>query len=235
MDCAVEHPYRSGRFGSGSEAVPLRPGGLDLTRRAAQCAGFAASDRVLDLGCGEGKGTQLLRDLGCRVIGLDVSTSSLASAAAHMPSLSLLAASACRLPFADATLDGIIAECSLSLVGCRRDALSECHRVLRPNGRLAITDVFARTAAVDDSPLPACLAGLSTRDEILTELALAGFQVDQWEDHTAVLKTFMARLIFESDSQNGLWNSDDAAIGATLRQRRPGYFLLIADKTRKEL
>lgn len=235
MDCAVDHPYRSGRFGSGNEAVPLRPGGLDLTRRAAQCAGFAAGDQVLDLGCGEGKGTQLLRDLGCRVIGLDVSTSSLVAAATHLPDLSLVAANACCMPFADATLDGIIAECSLSLVEHRRDALAECNRVLRPNGRLAITDVFARTAAVDDSPLPACLAGLFTRDEILAELALAGFQVDQWEDHTAVLKTFMARLIFESDSQDGLWNSNDAAIGATLRQRRPGYFLLIAAKTGKEL
>ena len=234
MDCALEHPYRSGCFG-GDATAPLRPGGLDLTRRAVQCAGFVAGDRLLDLGCGEGKGTLLLRDLGYRVVGLDVSTKSLATAAGHLSDHPLVAANACCLPFTDESFDGVIAECSLSLVEHRRDALAECYRVLRPGGCLAITDVFARAAAVDDSSLPDCLAGLSTCDEIQTELALAGFHVERWEDHTTVLKTFMARLIFESDSPNVLWNGNEPGIGATLRQRRPGYFLLIATRTRKDI
>ena len=229
MDCIAEHPYRSGRFG-GNETVPLRPGGLELTRRAAQYAGFTGGQRVLDLGCGEGKGTQCLCELGCRTIGLDVSRSSLVIAAAYAPDLLPVAASASRLPFADAMFDGIIAECSLSLVEPRCAALAECFRVLRAGGRLAITDVFAHSPAVDDSPIPGCLTGVTTRDAIEDELAQTGFCVDRWEDHSDVLRTFMARLIFESDSPNGLWNGNDATVNAALRQRRPGYYLLIASK-----
>jgi arsenite methyltransferase len=232
MGCVAEHPYRSGRFG-GNEAVPLRPGGLELTRRAAQYAGFTGGQWVLDLGCGEGKGTQWLCELGCRVIGLDVSWSSLATAAAHLPELLPITASASRLPFGEATFDGIIAECSLSLVEQRRTALAECCRVLRPGGRLAITDVFFHTPAVEDSLMSSCLAGVTKRDEIQDELVQAGFRVDLWEDHSAVLRTFMARLILESDSPNGLWNGNDATVNAALRQRRPGYYLLIASKAGK--
>lgn len=240
MDCAFERPeppYRSGRFGNGSEAAPLRPGGLDLTRRAAQCAGFAAGQRLLDLGCGEGQGTQLLCALDCRVIGLDVAKSSLTTAAAHLPDLWPVAASASRLPFADAAFDGIIAECSLSLADRRSDALAECRRVLRPGGRLAITDVFARCPAIDDAPLPDCLAGLSTQAEIEAEVARAGLAIERWEDHSAVLKTFIARLIFASEPGHGLWGDDagtDGTLGAALRERRPGYYLLIARKAGKD-
>ncbi len=229
MDCVAEHPYRSGRFG-GTEAEPLRPGGLDLTRRAMQYAGFAPGKRVLDLGCGQGAGTRLLSRWGCDAIGLDVSTTALASATRRMPGLPVIAAGAHHLPFADESLDGILAECSLSLVERRDQALTECHRALRPGGRLAITDVFARESGTADSPLPTCVAGMARRDEILAGLADAGFHIERWEDHSAVLKAFVARLIFESDSSNPLWTGDGASPNAALRQRRPGYFLLVAAK-----
>jgi SAM-dependent methyltransferase len=232
MDCVVRHPYHSGRFG-GTAAEPLRPGGLDLTRRAVQCAGFGAGQRILDLGCGEGAGTRYLLGRRCMAIGLDVSTDALTDAAACMPGLPLVAADAGRLPFADSSMDGILAECSLSVTENHQEVLAECHRILRPGGRLAITDVFARAAAAADNgeaQLPACLAGMATREEILTRLATADFCVERWEDHSVLLKAFMARLIFESDTPDALWASDTATLNAALRQRRPGYYLLIAAK-----
>jgi len=240
MDCAVEHPYRSGRFAGGSEEEPLRPGGLALTRRAAQWAGFAAGQRILDLGCGEGHGTRVLDALGCRVIGLDVSTTALTAAALRLPGVPLIVADAQHLPLADAALDGILAECALSLAVPLRGVLAECRRVLRPGGRLAITDMFVHEhpAAGDDSPL-AC-RGLCTRDALYAELAAAGFDVELWEDHSPVLRTFLARLIFESSlphSSHGLCGGDDASldtIGAALRRRRPGYYLLIAARSERE-
>jgi SAM-dependent methyltransferase len=232
MDCAVRHPYHSGRFGS-NEAEPLRPGGLELTRRVVQCAGFGAGQRILDLGCGAGAGTQYLLRQRIAVIGLDASTVSLTATAARLPGLPLVAAEACRLPFADASMDGILAECSLSVAGNHQEVLAECHRILRPGGRLAITDVFARSAGAadtDDAPLPVCLAGMASRDEILARLLGADFHVVRWEDHSVVLNAFMARLIFESDTPDALWASDTTTLNAALRQRRPGYYLLIAAK-----
>ncbi len=67
--CALEHPYQSGRHDDGA---PLRPGGADLTQRALHCAGFRAGERVLDLGCGVGVATRLLREHGCTALGLDL-------------------------------------------------------------------------------------------------------------------------------------------------------------------
>jgi len=233
MSCVAAHPYHSGQFG-GDAGEPLRPGGQDLTRRAIQCAGFAAGQQVLDLGCGEAGGTKLLRRRGCAAIGLDASTTSLVGVATRLPDLPLVAASAEQLPFADGSLDGILAECSLSLTGFSPAALAECQRVLRPGGQLAVTDVFARAKGGSGAALPACLATLSERDDILARLVDAGFQVGRWEDHSAVLKTFMARLIFETGSADSLWAGNSATLNASLRQSRPGYFLLIAGKARRE-
>ena len=233
MDCALEHPYRSGRFG-GDSTEPLRPGGLELTRRAVQCAGFTAGQRILDLGCGTGAGTQFLRRRGCVAIGLDALTASLAAAVANLPGKPpLVAANAGTLPFATASMDGILAECSLSVINHRRETLAECYRVLRPGGHLAITDVFARVSAADDPPLPDCLAGMAPRDEIMLELADAGFHVERWEDHSTVLNVFMARLIFESGASDALWADDATNLSAALRRRRPGYFLSIAAKAKE--
>jgi SAM-dependent methyltransferase len=229
MDCAVAHPYHTGRF-SGGDIEPLRPGGLELTRLAVQYAGFTAGDHILDLGCGEGAGTQMLRQHGCNAIGLDTSTGSLATAAAHLSGQPLVKANARNIPFADASLDGILAECSLSLVDQRCVVLAECHRILRHGGRLAITDVFARNTISPDQPLPASLAGMAPQNEILAGLANAGFRVERWEDHSQVLKAFMARLIFECDSADALWADDAGTLNSALRQFRPGYFLLIAVK-----
>jgi SAM-dependent methyltransferase len=229
MDCAVEHPYRSGRYDN-SGAEPLRPGGLELTRLAVQYAGFAEGDRILDLGCGEGAGTQLLRHHGCNAIGLDTLPASLTAAAERLPGLPLIVASARRLPFADASLNGILAECSLSLVDRRDEVLAECHRVLSSGGRLAITDVYARNTIGRDRSQPACLAGMAPQNEIMAALTGAGFRVERWEDHSQVLKAFMARLIFECDSADALWADDAVTLNTALKQSRPGYFLLIAVK-----
>ena len=53
-----------------------------------------------------------------------------------------------------------------------------------------------------------------------------------------MLKTFIARLIFQSGSLDSLWSGaatgDAASLGASLRRSRPGYFLMIASKSVKE-
>jgi len=229
MDCAVVHPYHSGRFGSCNKE-PLRPGGLALTRLIIEYAGFVAGEHILDLGCGEGAGTQLLQHHGCNAIGLDTSQESLVTAAERQHCLAQVTASALSLPFPDACLDGIVAECLLSLIEQRAIVLAECYRVLHRGGRLAVTDVYAREAVSSDVPRSACLTGLIRQKEILSELVDAGFRVERWEDHSPVLKAFMARLIFECDEQTALWAGNAVAMNAELRKFHPGYFLLIAIK-----
>jgi ubiquinone/menaquinone biosynthesis C-methylase UbiE len=225
--CTLEHPYQSGRHDGGE---PLRPGGLELTTRAIQCAAFSAMEHILDLGCGTGTGTKLLRRHGCSAISLDRSSAQLAHAVRAQPNLTAVVADARWLPLADASVDGVLAECSLSLTGYNQATLGESYRVLRPSGRLAVTDVFARHEDPERAPLPGCLAGLVSRGEILAAMAAAGFIVQRWEDHSDVLKSFLAQLIFSGRGSETLWTGNGSAFTAALRACRPGYFLMIASK-----
>ena len=231
--CAPDHSYHTGRFGHHA-GESLRPGGRELTRHAAVSAGFGPGKDILDLGCGEGQGTQGLEELGCRVIGLDASLPSLAATVRALPGVPVLAADAGQLPLADASFDGILAECVLSLVDPLAGALAECRRVLRPGGRLAMTDVFSRAPIPENMDTPSCLRGILPRQRLVEEVERAGFTVERWEDHSEMLKAFIGQLIFQSGSSGALWQACDPVSGEglalALRQRRPGYFLLIARK-----
>jgi arsenite methyltransferase len=230
MDCVLEHPYQSGNIGDTDKTEPLRPGGLELTVRAIHCAGFTKGERILDIGCGNGTGAKRLRRHGCLPVGLDLAPTRLARAAQASPGLVAVGGDARQLPFADGSFDGLLAECSLSLAGFTTETLAECRRVLRPGGKLAVTDVFARADDARHLDLPGCLAGLATRADILAALAAADLSVQRWEDHSDVLKSFLAQLIFSGRGAEGLWHGDGAAYTAALRASRPGYFLLVAER-----
>ena len=237
--CALEHPYQSGRHDDGA---PLRPGGDELSLRAFDGAAFAAGQRVLDLGCGVGVATRLLHARGCLAFALDRAHGRLVQARRYEPGLLPVAADGRQLPFANDSLDGIISECAFSLIGYSADLLSECRRVLRPGGRLALTDLYARAGAAPDvapnvahnaatnAPPAGCLGGMTTRDAIFAALSAAGLRVETWQDHTPRLKSFVAQLMFSGQCAKLPFCGDDPAGAAALRARRPGYFLLIAAK-----
>lgn len=223
--CVLEHPYQSGCHDAGA---PLRPGGEELTRRALHSAGFRVGERVLDLGCGVGVATRMLHECGCRAHGLDLAAPRLAMARRTKPELTMVAGDARCLPFADGSFDGMLAECSLSLIGYTAAHLAECRRVLRPGARFAVTDLFARADSPGPSPSAGCLGGMVSRERVLAAFADAGFVVECWEDHSDRLKSFVAQLIFSGAGAEALWACDGADGAAALRARRPGYFLLIA-------
>lgn len=85
-----------------------------------------------------------------------------------------------HLPIADETADVVISNCVVNLVPDKEQVFREAFRVLRPGGRLAISDV------VNTAPLPpdlqadptlicGCVVGAATVREIETWLAEAGF------------------------------------------------------------
>jgi ubiquinone/menaquinone biosynthesis C-methylase UbiE len=85
-----------------------------------------------------------------------------------------------NLPVADATVDVIISNCVINLSPDKPRVFSEAYRVLKPGGRLAISDVIAfaelsETVRQDMALYTGCMAGASTVSEIKTMLQTIGF------------------------------------------------------------
>ncbi len=91
---------------------------------------------ALDVGCGTGQSTVALKMLARSVVGVDASASMI-EAAPVMPGVSYVVAPAETIPLPDATFD--LATVSLAFHWFDRAAfLCEAHRLLKPNGHLAI-------------------------------------------------------------------------------------------------
>ena len=114
-------------------------------RTAVRQMALPRSARVLDLACGTGDLCRTLTQAGLAPVGVDFSVGMLRCAHTDAP---LVRADAMRLPFADATFDGVTCGFALRNFAALAPVLAECARVLRPGGRVALLDV-----AEPDSPL----------------------------------------------------------------------------------
>ncbi len=134
---------------------------------------------MLDVGCGSGQSLRWFRSLypGWTTYGLDVAREGLA-AAFHLGESAVVEASATSLPFSDASIDSVITLDVLQhlpLDGGDMEALSEMHRVLRPNGILLLrTNAQAFPVTADD---PAHDFHKYGTRELRGKLAVAGFEV----------------------------------------------------------
>jgi len=228
--------YQTGRLAPGDDRL-FRPGGLELTARAMARAGLGVSATVLDIGCGAGDSVRYLRSIGIDAIGVDSSALPAEANCRELSAFERIIAPAESLPFPDSAVDGVLAECSLSLIVDRERALAECARVLKFGGRMMISDLYARNpeAIVQVRSLRgSCAAGMIIRNELETSLCKAGFVIDVWEDHSQALRECAARFLFEYGSLDGLWgcncDASSQAVQDAMRAARAGYFLLIATR-----
>ena len=97
--------------------------------------------QTLDIGCGEGRVTRDLRQLGHRVIGVDASETMVAAALDADANGEYLVADAAALPFPEAHADLAVAFMSLMDVDDMPRALQEVARVTEPGGRLVLAVV----------------------------------------------------------------------------------------------
>jgi SAM-dependent methyltransferase len=210
----------------------LRPGGLALTQRGLEACGFSPGARLLDLGCGPGASLGLLRELGYRTMGLDASPARLREAHTFAP---CVRARLERIPLASGSLDGILCECVLSLTRNPAAALAECARVLRPGGKLLLSDLVAPACAEPERDSP---QGPQALPALLALLAGQRFSPLLVEDHSRCLRELAARIVWEYGSldafaelcqlSNNTYPCDWPQTGAV--GQKPGYILIVAQK-----
>ncbi|HUA96563.1 MAG TPA: ubiquinone/menaquinone biosynthesis methyltransferase [Acidimicrobiales bacterium] len=121
--------------------------GLDRRwrNRAVDGLGLPSTSLVLDLACGTGDLSRILRRRGYLAVGYDFSANMLRHATGpHF----LVRADVVVLPVADAGADGIVCGFALRNLVDIGAFLAECVRVLRPGGRVALLDAATPENAV---------------------------------------------------------------------------------------
>jgi arsenite methyltransferase len=86
-----------------------------------------------------------------------------------------------HLPVADGSADIIISNCVINLSPDKLSAYRDAYRVLKPGGRLAITDIVATAPLPDEiqknlALVSACVGGAATIDDTVDMLKQAGFR-----------------------------------------------------------
>jgi 27-O-demethylrifamycin SV methyltransferase len=118
-----------------------------LTRKVADSLRLREGERVLDVGCGLGASAiQLAIEYGAQVTGVNANTRQLAEANARARAAGLAGQVTFRsgdcssLDFPDGSFDAVVAMDSLVHVSNLGHTLAGLHRVLRPGGRLSLTE-----------------------------------------------------------------------------------------------
>lgn len=150
-------------------------------------AALQPGEVVLDLGSGAGLDVLLAaRQVGPEgfVYGVDMTPEMVAlarrnAAAVGAENVEFRLGTIEELPFADATIDVIISNCVINLSPDKDAVFREAFRVLRPGGRLQVSDtVWLRErpeAQLDLDAWASCVAGALTVTEYEAKLRRAGF------------------------------------------------------------
>jgi len=176
---------------------------------------------VLDLGSGGGIDVLLsARRVGPtgKAWGLDMTDEMLALARANqarsgIENVEFLKGQMEAIPLPDASVDVIISNCVINLSADKAQVLREAFRVLKPGGRLAVSDVVVRGEVPERVRRNVelwigCVAGALEESEYVRLLSRAGFS-DIDVEPTRIYSAEDARAFLEPA---GLWDDETAAI-----------------------
>lgn len=232
------------------------PGGTRLTRRLLDLVGLQPGERLADVACGVGT-TSLYaaQEYGALVDGVDLSASNVALAtgaadAAGIPDRARFHhGDAEALPLDDGDWDVVVCECALCTFPDKPTAVAEVARVLRPGGRIGISDVTA-----DRDRLPAELTGLGAwiacvadarpAEEYQALLTAHGLRVKLVEQHPEALDRMVLQIAARIELLRMTKRERVEALGLDFDRVRPilsatqdaiengalGYALIVAEK-----
>lgn len=149
-------------------------------------------ETVVDLGCGGGMDVFLAaKKVGPtgRAIGIDMTPEMIELAKANLKQargegtldhVEFHRSTIDDLPLGDSTVDCVISNCVINLAPDKPAVFREIHRVLKPGGRLAVSDIALKQELPhelkqDVMAYVGCIAGAIFMDEYRRQLAAAGF------------------------------------------------------------
>lgn len=151
-------------------------------------ASLKPGETVVDLGCGGGFDCFLAaKEVGetGHVIGVDMTPDMISKARRNAEKIQtdnveFRLGEIEHLPIGDNTVDIIMSNCVINLSPDKQRVFDDAYRVLKPGGRLAISDVVATAPLPDDvrndlALLSACIGGAATIEDTEEMLKKAGF------------------------------------------------------------
>ncbi|HVT40300.1 MAG TPA: GTP-binding protein [Gemmatimonadaceae bacterium] len=115
----------------------FHPGGVALTLQMAHRLALSDGSVLLDVACGTGESVRaIVEKYPVSAIGIDAAATSSLNGRVE-----LRRGDAHAIPCESSSIDAVLCECALSTFLDQPGALGEMHRVLRPRGRLAISDM----------------------------------------------------------------------------------------------
>jgi SAM-dependent methyltransferase len=163
-------------------------------RLASRCAGRD----VLEAGCGEGYGADLIADVARRVIGLDYDESAVAHVRARYPRVEMLHGNLASLPLADGAVDVVVNFQVIEHLWDQGQFVAECLRVLRPGGLLLMSTPNRITFSPGrDTPINPFHTRELNAAELTELLTSAGFRIE------GVYGVFHGSRLAELDAHHG--------------------------------
>jgi len=158
-------------------------------------------DTVLDLGSGAGIDAILaakkVGDKG-KVIGVDMTEEMIERAKENaknqgVKNVEFLLGEIENLPIADNFVDTIITNCVINLTPDKAKTFSEAYRVLKPCGRIYLSDIvllkeLTKEQRSNKGLISGCVAGALLRDDYLNKIKQAGFSVKVLYENTGISK-----------------------------------------------
>jgi arsenite methyltransferase len=223
----------------------IRPGGFKITKRAMELCGYSKDARLLDIGCGRGATVEYLEQYSIICTGIDSSALLIEEGLNRNKHLELILGNAESLPIEDECMDGVIAECSFSLMRDKEKVLDEINRVLKNEGKFILTDMYLKSAEKNELPkgakVDSCILNAFVLEDLNALITKKGFRILHFEDHTRALKELMANIIMEHGTLESFFQLVGRnTCGCSLtcsdwKKLNLGYFLLIAQKETEDM
>lgn len=208
--CCGPNPDVSLKLGYSEDDLAAVPDGANMGLGCGNPQAIAAlkpGETVLDLGSGGGFDSFLAaKQVGETgyVIGVDMTPDMVNKARANARTLGktnvdFRLGEIEHLPIADGTVDVIMSNCVINLSPDKGSVFKESFRVLKPGGRLAISDVVTtgtlpEDIAKDMDALTGCVSGASdvaTIQRLLTEAGFANIRVEVEEQSREFIKDWI--------------------------------------------